>query len=154
MNLLPDLFSFAYVPGWYCQLNELTGLALPEPWRFRNPDYYTKNTDTPILKRYIYSIFKNKSLILTKNGTRRRRRAISMWRMNLSASIPACIHAGTRQSMTALTGTSGRVVGRVNVTTKRTWQCTEKNALSILRVTQNIHGGDLNFDCRTASSTC
>lgn len=58
MNLLPDLFSFAYVPGWYCQLDELTGLALPEPWRFWNPDYYTKNTDTPILKRYIYSIFK------------------------------------------------------------------------------------------------
>lgn len=38
MNLLPDLFSFAYVPGWYCQLNELAGLALLEPWRFRNPD--------------------------------------------------------------------------------------------------------------------
>lgn len=58
MNLLPDLFSFAYVPGWYCQLDELAGLALPEPWRFRNPDYYTKNTDTPILERYIHSIFK------------------------------------------------------------------------------------------------
>ena len=49
---------------------------------------------------------------------------------------------------------TGWAVGTVNVTTKRTWQCTEKNALSILRVTQNIHGGDLNFDCRTASSTC
>ena len=23
MNLLPDLFSFAYVPGWYRQLDEL-----------------------------------------------------------------------------------------------------------------------------------
>lgn len=58
MNLLPDLFSFAYVPGWYCQLDELAGLALPEPWRFRNPDYHTKNPDTPILERYIHSIFK------------------------------------------------------------------------------------------------
>ncbi|MCQ5122473.1 hypothetical protein [Massilicoli timonensis] len=23
MNLMPDLFSFAYVPGWYAQLEEL-----------------------------------------------------------------------------------------------------------------------------------
>lgn len=42
---------------------------------------------------------------------------------------------------------TGWAVGTVNVTTKRTWQCTEKNALSILRATQNIHGGDLIFDC-------
>ena len=35
MNLLPDLFSFAYVPGWYRQLDELAELARPEPWRFR-----------------------------------------------------------------------------------------------------------------------
>ncbi|MFR8873119.1 MAG: phage tail spike protein [Oscillospiraceae bacterium] len=46
----------------------------------------------------------------------------------------------------ALEGT-GWSVGTVNVTTLRTWQCTEKNALSILRATQNIHGGDLVFDC-------
>ena len=46
----------------------------------------------------------------------------------------------------ALEGT-GWSVGTVNVTTLRTWQCTEKNALSILRATQNIHGGDLIFDC-------
>ena len=46
------------MPGWYCQLDELAGLALPEPWRFRNPDYHTKNPDTPILERYIHSIFK------------------------------------------------------------------------------------------------
>lgn len=42
---------------------------------------------------------------------------------------------------------TGWAVGTVNVTTLRTWQCTEKNALSILRATQNIHGGDLIFDC-------
>lgn len=58
MNLMPDLFSFAYVPGWYEQLDELAELAIPEPWRFRNPNYYTKNQDTPILERYIHSIFK------------------------------------------------------------------------------------------------
>lgn len=51
MTILPDLFSFAYVPGWYCQLDELAELARPEPWRFREPIYSTKNQDTPILER-------------------------------------------------------------------------------------------------------
>ena len=54
MTLLPDLFSFAYVPNWYIQLDELAALALPEPWRFRNPAYSTKNPDNPILERYIH----------------------------------------------------------------------------------------------------
>lgn len=68
MKLLPDLFSFAYVPGWYHQLDELAELALPEPWRFRNPDYYTKNTDTPILERYIHSIFKKQVIDFNEEG--------------------------------------------------------------------------------------
>lgn len=38
-------------------------------------------------------------------------------------------------------------VGTVNVTTKRTWTSTEKNALSILRAIADLHGGDLVFDC-------
>ncbi len=45
----------------------------------------------------------------------------------------------------ALEGTEWSV-GNVNVTTKRTWESEEKNALSILREVQNIHGGDLIFD--------
>jgi len=45
----------------------------------------------------------------------------------------------------ALLGT-GWSVGNVTVSTKRTWESTERNALSILRATQNIHGGDLIFD--------
>ena len=51
----------------------------------------------------------------------------------------------------ALLGT-GWSVGNVTVTTKRTWQSTEKNALSILRATQNIHGGDLILDSANALS--
>lgn len=47
----------------------------------------------------------------------------------------------------ALEGT-GWSLGVVDVTTKRTWQCQEKNALAILRMTQQIHGGDLVFDSR------
>ena len=40
-----DLFDFAYVPDWYRQLDELSKLALPEPWRFKKPIYKTKNED-------------------------------------------------------------------------------------------------------------
>ena len=46
----------------------------------------------------------------------------------------------------ALEGTEWSV-GTVNVSTKRTWTSTEKNALSILRAVADIHGGDLVFDC-------
>jgi len=45
----------------------------------------------------------------------------------------------------ALQGT-GWSLGTVNVTTLRTWVCQGKNALAILRMTANIHGGDLVFD--------
>ena len=62
MTLLPDLFSFAYVPSWYCQLDELAEMARPEPWRFREPMYLTKNPDTPILERYIHAIFKKQAI--------------------------------------------------------------------------------------------
>jgi hypothetical protein len=53
----------------------------------------------------------------------------------------------------ALEGT-GWSVGTVNVSTLRTWQSTEKNALAILRAVQNIHGGDLVFDSANGWCTC
>ncbi len=53
-----DLFSYAYIPAWYEQLYELSQLAAPEPWRFRQPTYETQNDQTPILERYINQIFK------------------------------------------------------------------------------------------------
>lgn len=62
MNLLPDLFGFAYIPCWYIQLDDLAEMARPEPWRFRNPMYSTKNHDTPILERYIQAIFKKQAI--------------------------------------------------------------------------------------------
>ena len=46
-----DLFDFAYVPDWYGQLDELSRVALTEPWRFKKPANVTKNHDTPILER-------------------------------------------------------------------------------------------------------
>ena len=73
MTLLPDLFSFAYVPNWYIQLDELAALALPEPWRFRNPAYLTKNPDNPILERYIHAIFKKQ--VIDYNTEKQREKA-------------------------------------------------------------------------------
>ena len=57
-----DLFEFAYVPDWYGQLEELEGLVLPEPWKFKRPSVETKNQDTPILERYIHTIFRKQSI--------------------------------------------------------------------------------------------
>ena len=68
MKLQCDLFDFAYVPGWYWQLDCLAEMALPEPWRFREPVYATKNLDTPILERYIHSIFKKQAIDFNSEG--------------------------------------------------------------------------------------
>ena len=60
--IAPDLFEFAYVPDWYGHLAELERLALPESWKFRKPSRETKNADTPILERYIHTIFRKQVL--------------------------------------------------------------------------------------------
>ena len=57
-----DLFEFAYVPDWYGQLEQLAEMALPEAWRFRKPQTECKNTDTPILERYLHMIFRKLSI--------------------------------------------------------------------------------------------
>ena len=43
---------------------------------------------------------------------------------------------------------TGWDIGTVNVSTLRTWDCQEKNALAVLRMVQQIHGGDLVFHSR------
>lgn len=57
-----DLFQFAYIPSWYEQLYELSQMAAPEPWRFRQPLYETQNTETPILERYINQVFRKQAV--------------------------------------------------------------------------------------------
>ena len=57
-----DLFEFAYVPDWYGQLEQLAEMALPEAWRFRKPQVECKNTDTPILERYLHMMFRKLSI--------------------------------------------------------------------------------------------
>ena len=108
MILMPDLFSFAYVPNWYSQLDMLAEMALPEPWRFKNPIYLTKNPDTPILERYIHAIFK-KQLIDYKDERNPSSAAdYSTSRMNFAASIRASTPDGTKPFMPVLTGIKRR----------------------------------------------
>lgn len=53
-----DLFLFAYMSDWYDKLAELADMTIQEPWRFRDAGYQTKNTQTPILERYIRETFR------------------------------------------------------------------------------------------------
>ena len=62
MILLTDLFEFAYVPDWRWHLDELKQMAMPEAWQFRKPSFEVKNQDTPILERYINTIFRKQAI--------------------------------------------------------------------------------------------
>jgi hypothetical protein len=89
MMLIPDLFSFAYVPSWYAQLDALAALALLEPWRFRNPNYLTKNPDTPILERYIHTVFRKQAIDFNNEPDPSRRDQFFYMRNEYS-----CFHTG------------------------------------------------------------
>jgi len=57
-----ELFNFAYVPAWFEQLYELSQMAVPEPWRYKEPGYETQNTETPILERYLNQVFRKQAI--------------------------------------------------------------------------------------------
>jgi hypothetical protein len=58
VTLLPDLFEFAYVPNWFDHLSSLAEMAMPESWRFTHPILPPKNTDTPILEKFVNYVFR------------------------------------------------------------------------------------------------
>ncbi len=62
MNVQTNLFDFAFVPAWLDQLDELAGMTLPEPWSFVSPSKTGINTHTPILERYINTVFHKQAL--------------------------------------------------------------------------------------------
>ena len=92
--IAPNLFEFAYVPDWYGHLAELERLALPESWKFRKPSRETKNTDTPILERYIHTIFRKQ--VIDFNSESDPRKADSIFHLENEC---VCFHTGlyTRQ---------------------------------------------------------
>ena len=87
--LTTDLFDFAYVPDWYGQLDELSRVALPEPWRFKKPANVTKNQDTPILERYIHTIFRKQCIEF--NSADDARKAAQFFHVE---NERACFHTG------------------------------------------------------------
>ena len=87
--IAPDLFEFAYVPDWYGHLAELERLALPESWKFRKPSRETKNTDTPILERYIHTIFRKQ--VIDFNSESDPRKADSIFHLEHEC---VCFHTG------------------------------------------------------------
>lgn len=102
-----DLFEFAYVPDWYGQLEELEGLVLPEPWKFKRPSVEMKNQDTPILERYIHTIFRKQSIDF--NSAKDEAEAARYFHVENEC---ACFHTGLytggiRQSMVFSTGIKG-----------------------------------------------
>ena len=93
MILMPDLFSFAYVPNWYSQLDMLAEMALPEPWRFKNPIYLTKNPDTT-----------------RKNGYPAMQQNSSISKMSFVVSTRVFTPGDTRRSMPVSTGIKRRTL--------------------------------------------
>ncbi len=89
MTLLTDLFEAAYVPCWYLQLDTLAELALPEPWKFRRMGCIGKNTDTPILERYIHAIYKKQAIDF--NGERNPAKAEKYFHVE---NEHICFHTG------------------------------------------------------------
>ena len=87
--IAPDLFEFAYVPDWYGHLAELERLALPESWKFRKPSRETKNADTPILERYIHTIFRKQ--VIDFNSESDPRKADSIFHLENEC---VCFHTG------------------------------------------------------------
>ena len=62
ITIQSDLFEFAYVPDWYRHLHDLKCMVLPEAWQFKKPAVETKNAETPILERYIHTIFRKQAI--------------------------------------------------------------------------------------------
>ena len=104
-----DLFDFAYVPDWYGQLDELSKLALPEPWRFKKPIYKTKNEDTPYWSGTYILFSESRALILIQKGMPGKRQVIFMWKMSVPVFIQDYTHPDTKGFMPALIGTIKRL---------------------------------------------
>ncbi len=84
-----DLFQFSYVPTWYEQLYELSQLAMPEPWRFKEPSYETQNDQTPILERYIHQVFRKQAIDYGYALTEQEADSLFFLRKEV-----ACVHTG------------------------------------------------------------
>ena len=105
--LVPDLFEFAYVPNCYGKLDDLAAMALEEPWRFKNPVYLAKNEWTPILERYIHTIFKKQGIDFNYEKDPDTAGRYFYVRNEVAASTPAFTQTDISLFTHALTETNG-----------------------------------------------
>ena len=111
--IAPDLFEFAYVPDWYGQLEELERLALPESWKFRKPSRETKNTVTPILERYIHTIFRKQ--VIDFNSESDTRKADGIFHLDVcNITGVNCFFVNTRSPYAFKSIFNGAVTLKVN----------------------------------------
>lgn len=58
MILPDDLFNFSYFFDLHQSLHELAEMAIPETWRFSEPKIPSYNEETPILEKYVRSLYR------------------------------------------------------------------------------------------------
>ncbi len=63
MTILPDdLFDFSYFFDFQGSMRELAQLAMSEPWAFLHPQHAGYTNDTPILEKYIRTIYRYQAI--------------------------------------------------------------------------------------------
>ena len=89
MVLPDDLFDFSYFFDLYQSMRELAQMAIPETWKFHSPQTPTYNDETPILEKYIRSLYRYLAISYnTASSQSEKNRYFSM-------SGPwACFHTG------------------------------------------------------------
>lgn len=58
MILPDDMYNFGYFFDLHQSLQDLAQIAMPEAWKFAAPQSHTYNEETPILERYIKSLYR------------------------------------------------------------------------------------------------
>lgn len=109
MNIQTNLFDFAFVPAWLEQLDELAGMTLPEPWSFVSPSKTGINTHTPILERYINTVFHKQASRTSLRRMLRQQIVISIFAMSFHVFTLACLPSATMVFICVLNGINARI---------------------------------------------
>ncbi len=89
MNLTDELYDFAFFFDFQSDLRELAKMAMPESWTFLHPQYPTFNTETPILEKYIRSIYRYQAISYNQARDQAEKDRIITF-----SGAWACFHAG------------------------------------------------------------
>ena len=109
ITIQSDLFEFAYVPDWYRHLHDLKCMALPEAWQFKKPAVETKNAETPILERYIHTIFRKQAIEF--NSEQEDNKALKYFTLRMN--VPAFIQDYTPRAIKAYMAAFSEIKSRI-----------------------------------------